>query len=68
VSCDLTTCTIWNECDKAMGSELKPACAINSIERAEIFECLDRLEYCSPKSEPWIKENAKSIRKLIQKL
>lgn len=40
----------------------------NNPKKAEIFECLDRLEYCSPKSEPWIKENAKSIRNLVQKL
>jgi len=39
-----------------------------NTERDEIFECLDRLEYCSPKSEPWIAANAKYIREHIQKL
>jgi len=32
MSCELTTCTIWHECDKAMGSELKPACASENKE------------------------------------
>ena len=40
----------------------------NNTERDEIFECLDRLQYCSPKSESWISANAKFIRELIQKL
>lgn len=37
-------------------------------ERDEIFECVDRLEFCSPKSEPWIQANANYIRRYIQKL
>jgi len=36
--------------------------------QGEIFESLDRLEYCSPKSEPWIAENAKFLRSEIKKL
>jgi len=33
-----------------------------------VFEALNRLEHCSPKSEPWIKENAIFIREQIQKI
>jgi len=32
MSCNRTICSIWNECDEIIGSELKPLCASESME------------------------------------
>jgi hypothetical protein len=47
MSCNRTICSIWHECDKALGEELKPLCAeenSNSLQqlKAEILPLVER--------------------------
>lgn len=47
MSCNRTICSIWHECDNALGEELKPLCAeenFNSLQllKAEISKVLSQ--------------------------
>ena len=44
MSCELTACSIWHECDKMLGDELKPRCADKKQLPPDIARIIEDIE------------------------
>lgn len=67
MSCNRTICSIWHECDKALGEELKPLCAEENFNRlqqikTEITEIVD--DFSGPLTGEDAREMLNRLRQL----